>query len=120
MTIATRPLSPKLGAEVLGVDLEAGVDDATFAAIRRAFLAHQVLLFEAEGLAPGAQVAFARRFGEVQVHVMNQYHADGFPELYRLSNLDGVMKDAVDVKFLDAPLTKAQLDELFKIPPPGS
>ena len=88
MTIATRPLSPKLGAEVLGVDLEAGVDDATFAAIRRAFLAHQVLLFEAEGLAPAAQVAFARRFGEVQVHVMNQYHADGFPELYRLSNLD--------------------------------
>jgi taurine dioxygenase len=31
---------------------------------------------------------FARRFGEVQIHVMNQYHADGFPELYRLSNLD--------------------------------
>jgi taurine dioxygenase len=24
----------------------------------------------------------------VQVHVMNQYHADGYPELYRLSNLD--------------------------------
>jgi taurine dioxygenase len=39
-------------------------------------------------LPPGDQVAFARRFGEVQVHVMNQYHADGYPELYRLSNLD--------------------------------
>jgi taurine dioxygenase len=37
---------------------------------------------------PGRQVAFARRFGEVQIHVMNQYHADGYPELYRLSNLD--------------------------------
>ena len=37
---------------------------------------------------PARQVAFARRFGEVQIHVMNQYHADGFPELYRLSNLD--------------------------------
>jgi taurine dioxygenase len=24
----------------------------------------------------------------VQIHVMNQYHADGYPELYRLSNLD--------------------------------
>jgi taurine dioxygenase len=33
-------------------------------------------------------VEFGRRFGEVQVHVMNQYHADGYPELYRLSNLD--------------------------------
>ena len=36
---------------------------------------------------PGAQVAFARRFGEVQVHVMNQYHANAHPELYTLSNL---------------------------------
>jgi len=86
--VTTRALSPHLGAEVLGVDLEAGVDDAAFRAIRDAFLAHQVLLFDADGLTPARQVAFARRFGEVQVHVMNQYHADGFPELYRLTNLD--------------------------------
>jgi len=46
------------------------------------------LLFPPQDLPPGNQVAFARRFGEVQVHVMNQYHADGYPELYRLSNLD--------------------------------
>lgn len=38
----------------------------------------------------------------------------------RLSDLDGVMKDAVEVKFLDAPLTKPQLDALFQIPPAGS
>ena len=87
-TPSIRRLSPNLGAEVLGIDLDAGVDDATFRAIRDAFLAHQVLLFAADGLSPARQVELARRFGEVQVHVMNQYHADGFPELYRLSNLD--------------------------------
>ena len=38
----------------------------------------------------------------------------------RLSNLDGVMKDAVEVKFLDGPLSKEQLAELFQIPPAGS
>ena len=38
----------------------------------------------------------------------------------RLSDLDQVMADAVEMKFLDAPLTKAQLTELFQIPPPGS
>jgi NitT/TauT family transport system substrate-binding protein len=38
----------------------------------------------------------------------------------RLSDLDQVMADAVEMKFLDAPLTKAQLSELFQIPPPGS
>jgi taurine dioxygenase len=54
----------------------------------QAFLRYQVLVFPPQDLPPARQVAFARRFGEVQVHVMNQYHADGFPELYRLSNLD--------------------------------
>jgi taurine dioxygenase len=56
--------------------------------VYQAFLRYQVLLFPPQDLPPARQVALARRFGEVQVHVMNQYHADGFPELYRLSNLD--------------------------------
>ena len=85
---AVRPLTPKLGAEIRGVRLEEGVADDVFRAIYQAFLQYQVLLFPPQPLPPGRQVAFARQFGEVQIHVMNQYHADGFPELYRLSNLD--------------------------------
>ena len=38
----------------------------------------------------------------------------------RLSDIDQVMADAVEMKFLDAPLNKAQLAEFFQIPPPGS
>jgi NitT/TauT family transport system substrate-binding protein len=38
----------------------------------------------------------------------------------RLSDLDQVMADAVEMKFLDAPLTKEQLAEFFQIPPPGT
>ena len=64
------------------------MDDATFRALYQAFLRYQVLLFPPQDLPPARQVGFARRFGEVQIHVMNQYHADGYPELYRLSNLD--------------------------------
>jgi taurine dioxygenase len=85
---AVRPLTPRLGAEILDVDLRDAVDPELFRAIYDAFLRHQVLLFNTGELPPARQVAFARLFGEVQVHVMNQYHADGFPELYRLSNLD--------------------------------
>ena len=88
LPFAVRRLSPKLGAELPGVDLVNGISDETFKAIYRAFLQYQVLLFPAQHLPPGDQVRFARQFGEVQVHVMNQYHADGYPELYRLSNLD--------------------------------
>ena len=65
-----------------------GVDEQLFDAIYQAFLRYQVLLFGTQDLPPGRQVEFARRFGEVQIHVMNQYHIDGYPELYRLSNLD--------------------------------
>ncbi|HEV8647111.1 MAG TPA: TauD/TfdA family dioxygenase [Burkholderiales bacterium] len=83
-----RPLTPKFGAEIIGVDLARGVDDALFRSIHHAFLQYQVLLFGTQDLPPGRQVEFARHFGEVQIHVMNQYHANGHPELYRLSNLD--------------------------------
>jgi taurine dioxygenase len=85
---AVRPLTPNLGAEIRGVNLAESVTDDLFRAIYQAFLRYQVLLFPPRFLPPGRQVAFARQFGEVQIHVMNQYHADGFPELYRLSNLD--------------------------------
>ena len=85
---AVRPLTPALGVEVVGVDLAKEIDPPLFRALYDAFLRHQVLLFNTGELSPARQVAFARHFGEVQVHVMNQYHADGFPELYRLSNLD--------------------------------
>jgi taurine dioxygenase len=84
----TRPLSPHLGAEITGIDLARGVDDPTFQALYDAFLRFQVLLFPPQDLPPARQVEFARRFGEVQIHVMNQYHIDGHPELYHLSNLD--------------------------------
>ena len=83
-----RPLTPALGAEVSDLPLADEMSDATFAALHAAFLRYQVLLFPPQDVPPARQVALARRFGEVQVHVMNQYHADGFPELYRLSNLD--------------------------------
>ncbi len=83
-----RPLTANLGAEIGGVDLAGDLDAEVFRAIYRAFLRYQVLLFGSQDLPPGRQVAFARQFGEVQIHVMNQYHADGYPELYRLSNLD--------------------------------
>jgi len=83
-----RPLTPRLGAELSGVILADEMSDDVFRAIYAAFLRYQVLLFPPQDVPPARQVAFARRFGEVQIHVMNQYHADGFPELYRLSNLD--------------------------------
>jgi len=88
LPFTVRPLTPKLGAAIPGVKLADDMTYEVFRAIYQAFLRYQVLLFPPQDVPPGSQVAFARRFGEVQIHVMGQYHADGFPELYRLSNLD--------------------------------
>jgi taurine dioxygenase len=82
-----RVLEGGLGAEVLDLAV-ADVDESNFPAVYDAFLKHQLLLFRDQEVPPAAQVAFARRFGEVQIHVMSQYHASAYPELYTLSNLD--------------------------------
>jgi taurine dioxygenase len=62
-----RPLAGTLGAEVWGPDL-ADPSDAEIVAIREAFLTHHVLVFRDQELDPGQQVAFARRFGEIEIH----------------------------------------------------
>ncbi len=84
----TTPLTNSFGVEVVGIDLSFPMSGPEFDQIYEAFLAYQVLVFRGQDLDPADQVAFARQFGSVQVHVMNQYHADGFPEIYYLSNLD--------------------------------
>jgi taurine dioxygenase len=86
--LSFEPLTAKLGATVTGVNLASGVNADDFRALHEALLRYQVLVFPPGDLPPGRQVEFARHFGDVQIHVMNQYHANAHPELYRLSNLD--------------------------------
>lgn len=82
-------LHPNLGCEIRGITLADAVDEALFDKVYEAFLHYQVILFRDVDLPAATQVDFARRFGEVQIHVMNQYHGfDAHPEIYFLSNRD--------------------------------
>jgi taurine dioxygenase len=83
-----RPLHPKFGCEIIGITLEQAVEERMFAKVHEAFLDYKLIMFRAVDLPPPTQVAFARRFGEVQIHPMHQYHGYGLPEIYLLSNLD--------------------------------
>jgi taurine dioxygenase len=84
-----KPLHPVLGCEIAGITLAEAVSPAIFAKIYEAFLTYQLILFHDVDLPPATQVAFARNFGEVQVHVLSQYHGyKDHPEIYMLSNLD--------------------------------
>jgi len=62
--IRVRPTGAVLGASVQGVDLR-GLDSETFAAIHRAWLDYQVLLFTDQELTDEDLVAFSRRFGNL-------------------------------------------------------
>ncbi|MEM9360335.1 MAG: TauD/TfdA family dioxygenase, partial [Pseudomonadota bacterium] len=84
-----KPLHAQFGCEIIGLPLADAVAPAMFSKVYEAFLDYQLLLFRDVELPPATQVAFARCFGEVQVHVMNQYHGyDAQPEVYKLTNLD--------------------------------
>ena len=81
-----RPLSPVMGAEVRGVDLSRPVD---IEKILDAFDRHLLLVFPAQSIEPPQHIAFSRGFGELQVHVLDQYRHPQYPEIYLLSNVKG-------------------------------
>jgi alpha-ketoglutarate-dependent 2,4-dichlorophenoxyacetate dioxygenase len=86
---SVRPLHDALGCEITGITLAQAVEPKLFGKVYEAFLDYELILFRDVDLPPATQVAFARSFGEVQIHVMNQYQGyRDHPEIYMLSNLD--------------------------------
>ncbi len=67
-TIVERPLSPTIGAEIHGVDLREEPSDRTIADIRSALLRWKVVFFHDQDISTEQHIAFARRFGELEIH----------------------------------------------------
>lgn len=82
-----RPFDAPLGAEVVGLDLTQPVSAFDFARIHRAHLDHHVLVFRDQRITPDQQVAFSRRFGPLQIHVLRQFQLPGHPEVLVVSNV---------------------------------
>lgn len=61
--IDLRPLAGALGAEIIGVDLAAPLSETMIAALRQAFLDHQVIVFRDQTLDPDRFLEFAKCFG---------------------------------------------------------
>lgn len=81
------PFEAPLGAEIIGLNLTRPVDDAAFARIHRAHLDHHVLVFRDQRITPSQQVAFSRRFGPLQIHVLRQFQLASNPEILIVSNI---------------------------------
>jgi len=87
MTIDIRPLAPALGAEVRGADLSRPLPDDAFVRIKQAHLDHSVLVFRDQHLTPEQHIAFSQRFGDLHIHMLDQYLMTGHPEILVLSNV---------------------------------
>jgi taurine dioxygenase len=81
------PTGAALGAEIRGVDLARDLDAATFRAIEDAFNQNGVIFFRGQDITVGQQLAFARRFGEVEINVNTQACLPGHPEVLLVSNV---------------------------------
>jgi taurine dioxygenase len=85
--VRIRAFDGPLGAEVFGLDLSTSLSDAAFTPIVDAHLAHHVLVFRDQRITPEQQIAFSRRFGPLQIHVLRQFQLPGYPEILVVSNI---------------------------------
>ncbi len=97
--LRTKPVSPGFGLETSDVDVSKPLSDAAFDEIERTFFQGQVLVLRAQSLTPARYVAFARRFGPPEPHVIDQFHHPADPNILILSNRK---KDGQPVGLADA------------------
>jgi taurine dioxygenase len=96
--VEIRPLSPQIGVEVSGIDVRT-LDDAGFAAIYQAWLAHNVLVVTGQDLTIDQFLAYSRRFGIVSPHPSKSTRHPDVPEITLLGinkfRPDGTLDEAI-------------------------
>jgi len=65
---AVQQMGATIGGLVSGIDLTSDLSDEAVAELRRCLLDFKVLFFRDQPLTPEGHVAFARRFGDLEVH----------------------------------------------------
>lgn len=85
--IQVKRLGKRLGAEISGVDLSRPLVDELFGQVAKAFFDNEVVVFRGQKLTPEQQIAFTRRFGDLEHHVRRESCLPGFPEILIVSNV---------------------------------
>jgi len=93
------PLPGPFGVEAHDVDLSQPLSDADFKRLESAFYEHHVLALRGQDISAAQFVAFARRIGPPQPHVIDQFH---HPEDSNILILSNVKKDGKPTGLQDA------------------
>jgi taurine dioxygenase len=82
----TRPLTPAIGAEIIGVDLSQPMSDATFAKVLETWHQNLVILFRDQDMTEDDQVRFGERFGPPAVSHTRRFTTKN-PAVMLISNI---------------------------------
>ncbi len=87
--ISIIPSGQPVGAEITGIDIARGFDDATFQEIKDAFNETGVIVFRNQKISEQDHIAFTKRFGEIRSNKFASYHSHPkFPdEIMVVSNI---------------------------------
>ena len=92
--LTIRKLHPTIGAEVTGIDLAVAHSDAVIEQLRAAWVEHCVPVFHGQAISDAEQVAFSRRFGELEIFPQGANRSVSHREIFRVSNVDKSMRRA--------------------------
>ncbi|MCB5165695.1 TauD/TfdA family dioxygenase [Streptomyces bambusae] len=83
-----RRLGGRIGAEITGIDLGSEISDSDFRQINEAFLRYKVLFFRDQVITDAEQLAFAARFGPLDLPHPMMRTLDGTPEVIPIDGED--------------------------------
>ena len=118
-SLTVEPISPKIGAEISGVDISAPMTPEAVAAVREALNTHHVIFFRDQSLTAEQQADFARQFGTVtEAHPV----LPSIEESHEVLAIDGKVDRAswwhTDVTFLETP-AKGSILSMLEAPTVG-
>lgn len=83
-----RRLTETMAAEVIGLDLRQSLDEATRAAVYKAFVDNQILVFRDQDLTKEEQIAFTEQFGALERHALSNRGTSDSPFVHIVTNMD--------------------------------
>ena len=87
MDFQVEPFDGPVGAAITAIDLSMELDKTSQERLADTWNRHSVLVFRDQDLTPEQLIRFSRRFGELEIHVLDQYLHPEHPEILVVSNV---------------------------------
>ena len=85
--LQVKELTPKFGAEIIGVDLSKPMSDELFRQIEDVFNNSGVVVLRGQNITEDQHVNFSQRFGALEIHVRKDALMKHRPEIFVVSNV---------------------------------